>query len=252
MFHLNRIRLVAVVGLGLLASCSSSGTAEVVGDPMSPWVMPSPLLEEQLNDEAKKLPWAHGLERVEQIRWFASIGEPAYPKLLELVADPRDHVAAAALAALGATGDRRLVDHIQNVAWSEQRKLGNLALERARTLVRLGDWSEIPVLINGLRAERVYTRALSAKALQEATNLHFGFEARSSEEDRERAINKWQEWWNERSHDTAFTVDASAPRTPVSSVLPRTAAFATVPVATTPIASAAGPAAAARAGRCGG
>ena len=57
----------------------------------------------QIEDQAQRLPWTQGRERIEQIHWFATVGEPAYPKLLELVQDERPDVAGSAMAALGAT-----------------------------------------------------------------------------------------------------------------------------------------------------
>ncbi len=165
----------------------------------SEWLQPTPLLAQQMEDEAKRLPWTHGFERLEQIRWFASVGEPTFPTLLRLANDPRDDVAAAALAALGATLDSRLVPHIQRLEWSEERVAGDLGLERGRTLVRLGDWSAMPVLIEGLRDERLYTRALCADALKEATHETHGYDPRSEPSEREKAVGRWEDWWLKRS-----------------------------------------------------
>jgi len=176
------------------------------------WLQPSPALEQQLEDEADRLPWTHGLERIEQIRWFASVGEPAYEIMLELVSSDEDHVASAALAALGATGDRRLVKHLRKIKWSEERQASDLHLERARTLVRLGDWGSIPDLIAGLNDPRVFTRALCAKALRESTHLDFGFDPRGPEHERAKAVSQWESWWNKRSQEGIIARDASAPR----------------------------------------
>jgi hypothetical protein len=192
-------------GIGLvaaLASGCSSSSNQVKDDVVSmdhPWIEPSPILEQQLDDEASRLPWTHGFERLEQIRWFASVGEPAYTKLLELACDERDDVAAGALAALGATGDRRLVSFIHELDWSVERYSGDLGLERARTLVRLGDWSEIPILISGLSDERLYTRSLCQEALQEATHETLDYDPRAELDERNRAAKRWQAWWETRS-----------------------------------------------------
>ncbi len=184
-----------------LAACSSS--ARDVRDegsaPYSPWIQATPLLAQQIQDEAARLPYSHGFDRLEQIRWFASVGEPAYAFLLRLANDPRDDVAAAALASLGATLDARLVPHIHGLNWSAERAQGDLGLERARTLVRLGDWSSIPVLIEGLGDERLFTRSLCIDALQEATHEPLGFDPRAEQGERTRAIARWHEWWLKRT-----------------------------------------------------
>lgn len=193
---------ISIAALLVLGACKTTGEdvkSSHTGDGESDWIQPSPILREQIEDESERLPWTHGFERLEQIRWFASVGEPAYTALLELAVDPRDDVAAAALAALGATLDRRLVPHIRKLAWAEERKKSDLGLERARTLVRLGDWSEIPVLIRGLEDERLYTRSLCADALREATHETMDFDPRAERTERDKAIKRWEEWWGERS-----------------------------------------------------
>jgi hypothetical protein len=191
----------------LLAACSSTPDDVKELEARSEWIQASPILREQIQDECERLPWTHGFERLEQIRWFASVGEPAFPALLELALDPRDDVAAAALAALGATLDRRLVPHIRALPWAEERMNGDLGLERARTLVRLGDWSEIPVLINGLRDERLYTRSLCLDALREATHETLNFDPRAEPSEREKGIARWEAWWGERAGEGLLRSD---------------------------------------------
>ena len=195
------MRILIALSLALFTACGST-KSNVVDINTADWVQPSPMLQQQIEEEAKRLPWTRGFERLEQIRWFASIGEPAYPSLLQLAEDERDDVAAAALASLGATLDRRLVPHIRDLNWSEERAGGDLSLERARALIRLGDWSEIPTLISGLRDDRVYTRALCLDALREATHETHGFDPRSESNDREKSIEAWEAWWSERAGDS--------------------------------------------------
>ena len=182
----------------LLTACASTSEVQTNTSNDSPWIRPTPLLAQQIEDEAARLPYSHGFDRLEQIRWFASIGEPAYPVLLRLANDARDDVAAAALAALGATQDARLVNPIRELAWSSERLSGDLALERARTLVRLGDWSEMHVLIRGLRDERLFTRSLCADALKEATHESQGFDQRAEASEREKSVARWEQWWLQR------------------------------------------------------
>jgi hypothetical protein len=193
--------LLLVLPLALLSFACSSTTRDVREDraAISPWIQPTPLLAQQIEDEAARLPYSHGFDRLEQIRWFASVGEPAYPVLLRLANDTRDDVAAAALASLGATLDARLVPHVQALEWSEQRLAGDLALERARTLVRLGDWSGMPVLIAGLEDERLFTRSLCLDALEEATHEAHGYDPRAEKSEREKAVGRWREWWLKRT-----------------------------------------------------
>ncbi|HJO27343.1 MAG TPA: hypothetical protein QF730_08880 [Planctomycetota bacterium] len=188
-------RFASIVVLASLAmGCASSGPAKEDVQ----WLAPSPALAARIEAGAQRLPWSHGMERVELIRWFAAVGEPAYPTLLALALDPRQEVSGAALAALGATGDSRLVSSLWNLPWPEADRV-DLALERARTLLRLGDWRMAPPLIDGLRDERLLTRALCAQALFEATRESFGYDPRALESEREEAIRRWEYWLWERT-----------------------------------------------------
>jgi len=194
---------LAFAVLSLVALCSGcvtslGSTAMTTGD--SGWLEPSPALRAQIEDEAKRLPWTHGMERIETIHWFASVGEPCYPTLLDMVLDPRPDVAGAALAALGATKDSRLVEPLRELPWPDAEG-SDLALERARTLLRLGDWQMVPHLVSGLRDERMMTRALCIQALDEATHERFGFDPRGEAAAREASVLRWEAWTKDRLSD---------------------------------------------------
>lgn len=196
---LNRWNVLVLTACLSACTTTSSNVRDGSHLPDSPWVQPSPLLAQQIQDEAVRLPFSHGFDRLEQIRWFAGIGEPAYDTMLRLAQDARDDVAAAALAALGATLDARLVPHVHALEWSPERVQGDLELERARCLVRLGDWSAMPVLIDGLEDERLFTRSLCLDALKEATREANGFDPRAEKSQRDKAVAAWRQWWVARS-----------------------------------------------------
>lgn len=195
--------------LALSSSCASTKASMSSGEPSSKWLEPSPQLREQIDEASQRLPWTHGLERVELIHWFAQVGEPAYPTLLGMAADPRRDVAGAALAALGATRDSRLVEPLR-ASTAQSAREPDLALERARTLLRLGDWASVPALITGLSDERLMTRALSIQALFEATHERFGYDARAETDERTQSVQRWQEWWKERARDSMLQPEAPA------------------------------------------
>lgn len=196
--------------LALSSACATTKSSMSSGPHGSSWLEPSPQLREQIDEASQRLPWTHGLERVELIHWFAQVGEPAYPTLLAMAADPRRDVAGAALAALGATRDSRLVEPLR-ASTAQSAREPDLALERARTLLRLGDWESVPALINGLSDERLMTRALSIQALFEATHERFGYDARAESDDRAQSVQRWLEWWKERAHDSMLQPETPAP-----------------------------------------
>lgn len=200
--------LLLVALAGSLGSCATTHASVPT---TNNWLEASPTLQRRIDDEAKRVPYTHGVERVELIRWFASVGEPAYPKLLELAADSRPDVAIAALAALGATRDSRLVTHLIKISMPDGPDGTDLRLERARTLLRLGDWSTLPTLIEGLRDERMFTRALCSQALTEATHENFGFDPKVEPAQSAEAVQKWADWWKARSADQLLQPPKPAP-----------------------------------------
>lgn len=196
------LSVFALCALGLTAgACSSSSKHQ------SPWLEASPQLAEKIDRRAGKLAYTPGLEaRVELIAWFARVGEPAFDTLLEMTHDPRPDVAGAALAALGASRDTRLIPYLQEIP--EDESVG-VRFERARALLSLGDWSGMPVMIEGLRSDKEYTRALCHKALEDATKETFGYDPRDEAKVREAAVGRWESWWATRLHDPLLS--ASAP-----------------------------------------
>ncbi len=191
----------------LLSSCASTNEASPAGPQEVQWLEPSPMLRQQIDQQASRLPWVHGVEeRVAIIQWFASVGEPAYPTLLQLVVDPRPDVAGAALAAIGATRDARLVEPLHKLAWPPDEN-DDLTLERARTLLFLGDWNMADRLIAGLRDERLFTRTLCIKALEEVTQGRFGYDPGGSPEEREAAVELWQKWLHSRQVDPLLAAE---------------------------------------------
>lgn len=192
----------AAFGLVLLVVSACGTTKSSVSAGGGEWLTPSPALEQRLADEAKRMPWTHGIERVELIQWFASVGEPAYPTLLSMARDERRDVASAGWAALGATRDSRLVESLHAIPFQPSAANRDLGLERARALLRLGDWSAVPVLIAGLSDERMLVRGLSIQALNEATHETFEYDARAEQPQRAEAIARWRAWWQSRSQDT--------------------------------------------------
>lgn len=179
--------------MALSCAGTSAGTRESEG-----WLRASPVLRQQIEDQITRLPWTHGVERVEQIAWLAAVGEPAYERLLALCEDPRSDVAASAVAALGATRDSRLVEHLRAVRW---QNLDDRALryERARALVRLGDWREVGTLIDGLEADDPWARAWSLAALREVTGQTLGFDVQAGADERAVAVARWRSWHSARS-----------------------------------------------------
>lgn len=197
---LSRAALYAVSALAL--ACASTTSSMPTETPAATqWLEPSAPLKDEIEKQASRLPYAERLdERIDLITWFAGVGEPAYPTLLELSTDARPKVAGTALAALGATRDPRLIEPVRALELNAAE--ADLDLEKARALLMLGDWSGIPVLIDGLRDDRLYTRAICASALRDATRMGFEFDPTAEDGPRAEAIARWEDWWERRSGDS--------------------------------------------------
>lgn len=191
---------IALLAALVTAACVStpSGTSHFANT--SPWIEPSAAMEVQIDDKVQRLPYTSGMERVELIHWFSAAGEPAYETLLELCLDERPEVSGAALAALGATFDQRLVPYLRKLPWPADLP-AEVQFERARTYLRLGDWTDLPRMIDGLLAESLYVRAVCAKTLYETTNETFDYDAKASLLAREASVERWRSWWSSRQRD---------------------------------------------------
>lgn len=187
---ITKLSLGALLLAPLAVSCSTPPAALYTGA----WLLPSPDLQPQIDANARRLPWTHGRERDELVRWFAKVGEPGYPVLLDLSQDPRPDVAEAALEALCTTGDVRLITALQGLPWPSEERV-DLRFMRARALLRLGDQSMVPHLIGGLGHERLLIRYLCAQTLHEETGERFGYEPDESLAQRAHAIDRWNDWW---------------------------------------------------------
>ena len=195
------VKLVAPLLLSLSCFLVSCVTTEGAAESQSRWLEPSPQLREQIEENVERLPYTHHSDRLQLVQWFAEVGEPAYPWLIELAGDEREGVASAAISALGSTRDPRLVEVIRELPWPSPEEDFNRALARARALLWLGDWSEIPILIDGLESDRVWTRALCASTLFAETKEQHGYDPQGDEESRAAAVAEWRAWWSARSGD---------------------------------------------------
>ena len=200
------LRYFGLATLALLASCASTSK-----DDGHDWLEPSANLQRQIEDQVTRLPWTHGIERIEQIAWFASVGEPAYSYLLTLCSDPRPDVAACAVAALGATGDSRLVEPLHQVQWATD-SAPVVRFERARAYLRLGDWSQIGILVDGLESEDAWTRALCLASLKESTRIDHGFEPAGDAEARAEAVARWRNWIASRQNEGLVAAASETPK----------------------------------------
>ncbi len=179
--------------LPLLTGCRLLDHSEFVG--------PDDRLKERIEQKILSLRYARGPELLGTIDWLRRCREPAYPLLIDALAEEQPSVRAAAALVLGATGDRRLVPYLKDHSEDPDARV---RYEVARALGRLGDWSSLRTLIAGLRDESGYVRALCHETLNHVTRLDFGYSPLAPEAERGPAVDRWESWWERRRTDPFF------------------------------------------------
>lgn len=195
-----RLRIEAVLVISLLSfSCASA--------PKHPFSEPTKMLKEQIDKRVSELRYTHGMELMNHLDWLVRCGENAYPTLIDALDNGDATTRAGAANVLGRCNDRRVIPFLSEHAKDTDPRM---RFEVARALLRLGDWTHIPVLIDGMRDGSEYVRALCNDALKQSTQIDFGFVANATAEEREEKVKKWETWWSARSKDPAYSTSASS------------------------------------------
>lgn len=206
-------RIAAVLIFGAVFGCSSAKKL--------PFETPPQVQQLQIERKIAEIPYTRDWERIRTLDWLTRWGEAAFPALIDALGSKDADTRAASANVLGRSQDRRVIPFVAKIADDPDT---GVRYEVARSLLRLGDWSRVPVLIHGLRDEREYARALCNDALRQYTKVDFGFAPSAPKDQREEPVRKWENWWNARAKDAFFGKDGNTSRaTPKSagSVGPR-------------------------------
>lgn len=116
----------------------------------------------------------------------------AIPHLSRLLNDGVGAVRFAAAEAIGKFGDRSVIPDLLRLLDNERWGAYGPVIE---SLASLRAKEAIPYFIKFLRDRDPRVRGLSANALMVVTRQVIPFKAKGSEEDRERAVQQWETWW---------------------------------------------------------
>ena len=105
------------------------------------------------------------------------------------------------LCVIAAMQDRRLLEPVREVMPAEALASEGIRREYARALAKMGDFSELPVLIEALRDSSPEQFGRAARALETVTNSDIPVSASTSPEKREEIVEAWLEWWNNQQRD---------------------------------------------------
>ncbi len=183
--------LFAFAAFPLLAACS--GTTSPQDSAFDPG---GKLMQEAIQDHISQFPYQSGQELWSNALWVAAKGEPAIPLLLKALEDKAPRMRSSAAFALGLMKDRRVIKylpkHLEDPSFS-------VRLETARSLLYLGEFKGVPVLIEGLNNSEQPVRMYCAESLREMTGKDFDYDHRQkTPEQRKEAISKWTAWWKDQ------------------------------------------------------
>ncbi len=195
---LRALQLAALLALPI-AGCQTTIDGRSVEDKEeSVYPSASAFTRVQIERTIHDVPYLQGRAVIDACAFLARIGPAAIPQLAQALSDPEPARRSFALNALGAIGDRRALEQIRTGLTDADRAV---RYEAARSCVRLGDWTGMPVLVEGLADDSAFYRGLCFDALQRETNLDFGFRALGAEEERAVSVTRWRDWW--QRHETA-------------------------------------------------
>lgn len=202
----HRSSVAAAVLLTLAAaSCSSTtkGSASARGsDADTEWLEPSPALKRDIQLKAMEVEVIQTPDDFVRLSdWFQHVGEPAYPKLLEMVGSGDARARSFAMSVISAMRDPRLLDPFREAVSLDDLRSDNHRYDYARAILSMGDFDGAPILIGGLEDPNPQKRALAYRALGRSTNTGIGFDPHGSEEERAESIAKWRRWWAEVNSD---------------------------------------------------
>ena len=194
------------LGLVLFAvSCSSTkgaASSDLDAGAEVTWLEPSPSLARSIENHAMEVSQMSVTDDFVRLSdWFQGVGEPAYPKLLEMAGSSDDNQRTFALSVIAAQRDPRVLGPLREaVPMSSIAKLQH-RYEMARALLMLGDNSGVPLLIDGLESPGHRARAQSIRALERGTNAGIEYNAGASDEERAVSVAAWREWWSALDQD---------------------------------------------------
>ncbi|QDV07641.1 hypothetical protein Poly30_31690 [Planctomycetes bacterium Poly30] len=199
---------VAVVLVAACSSTKSSTASELVGSATPQWLEPSPALARDIEIKALEVSQINNEDDFVRLSdWFQTVGETAYPKLLEMVKSSDNNQKAFALSVIAAERDVRMLEPLRQAAPLSTISHQAHRFEMARALLMLGDTEGVPILIEGLESPNVYARMKCYAALKRGTNVQIPYSATASDQERAEGVTAWRQWWNEMQQDDLLDRD---------------------------------------------
>lgn len=187
-----------MAGLLMAAGCVSEGPYREDPADAQGYLKPGPLLEKEIQERIANMPYSRGLKRLANLMRLGDIGEPAIPFLIDALDHEDPEVRAGCIYALGLIDDKRVIPTLRSSLSDPDR---NVQLEAAASLLGMGDWKGVSLLITALDSPQRFVRYKSFEALNKFTGLSFQYDFRAEQEARAASVAKWQAWWSQKQQD---------------------------------------------------
>lgn len=181
---------LAVAALLVFPSCLSG--PEPRETERDGFAVASPVLQREIDQRVENLPYVHGKDLRASMARLIYIGEPAIARLTEALEHDDAKARGAAAYILGEIGDKRVIPQVRPLL---NDAVEFVRFEAAGALATLGDWSCLSTLIAALRHENPVIRLKAFQVLSTQVKQDFGFVYNAPEDEREKAVRRWEEWW---------------------------------------------------------
>lgn len=188
---------LAVASILALPSCLSG--PEPRETERDGYAVASPVLQREIDQRVENLPYVHGKDLQTSMARLIYIGEPAIMRLSESLEHEDAKARGAAAYILGEIGDKRAIPMIRPLL---DDPVTIVRFEAAGALATLGDWSSLTVLIGALRHEKSSIRLKAFQVLSAQVKQDFGFIYNAPEDEREKAVRRWEEWWKSAQRES--------------------------------------------------
>jgi len=161
------------------------------------WLEPSPQLAHQIEVRANEAEFISTLDEFQELaEWFYSVGEPAYPTLLDMAASGSQRIREVGMAVVAMRADQRLLapfkERVPVPEESEQAARYNYA----RALLAMNDLAGVPLLIEGLEDTNVVTRRQAHHELtRHLRDTGVPFDPSADPVVRAEQVQAWRDWY---------------------------------------------------------
>jgi hypothetical protein len=149
-------------------------------------------LQKEVDEIISRLPYESGPELHGLLLRLIAFESFAVDPVMACLDHENSKMRSSAAFVLGQIRDKKALPELIDLT-EDDNKL--VRFESARAVLEIGAWDTIPLLLSGLEDEDPQIRYLCYETLNRNTGESFGYDHVSTEEDRLRAVKKWQAWW---------------------------------------------------------